>query len=78
MANFDCFKIWLSPFILILVPPRWIVEPVDSSVEEGGEVTVHCKADGHPKPKITWKKSQGKSSIFQMRKSSQNDISTIK
>lgn len=43
-----------------VVPPRWTVEPADSSAAAGHEAVMHCQADGYPKPVVTWKKSVGK------------------
>ena len=43
----------------VTVPPRWTVEPADSSVAAGREATLHCQADGYPKPAVTWKKAVG-------------------
>ena len=40
--------------IFILVPPFWSVEPRDVSVLAGQPLTVHCQADGYPKPNVTW------------------------
>uniref|UniRef100_A0A6P7FJH3 Down syndrome cell adhesion molecule-like protein Dscam2 isoform X4 n=1 Tax=Diabrotica virgifera virgifera TaxID=50390 RepID=A0A6P7FJH3_DIAVI len=45
--------------IQVIVPPRWTVEPADSSVAAGQEAVIHCQADGYPKPIITWKKAVG-------------------
>lgn len=36
------------------MPPFWIVEPRDVSVLAGQPLTVHCQADGYPKPNVTW------------------------
>ncbi|XP_068893053.1 cell adhesion molecule Dscam1 isoform X5 [Tenebrio molitor] len=45
--------------LTVNVPPRWTVEPADSSVAAGQEATLHCQADGYPKPLVTWKKAVG-------------------
>lgn len=42
------------------VPPRWIVEPTDKAFAQGSEAKIECKADGFPKPHISWKKAPGK------------------
>lgn len=44
---------------MILVPPRWILEPTDKAFAQGSNAKVECKADGFPKPQVTWKKSVG-------------------
>ncbi|KAK0088951.1 hypothetical protein PV325_010139, partial [Microctonus aethiopoides] len=38
------------------IPPRWIVEPMDTSVERNRHVALHCQAQGVPAPTIVWKK----------------------
>ena len=42
------------------MPPRWTVEPTDKQFAQGSDAKVDCKADGFPKPKISWKKAAGK------------------
>lgn len=42
------------------MPPRWIVEPSDVSVERNRHVALHCQAQGVPTPTIVWKKATGK------------------
>ncbi|XP_053978100.1 cell adhesion molecule Dscam2-like isoform X7 [Hylaeus volcanicus] len=46
----------------VKVPPRWIVEPVDVSVERNKHVAMHCQAQGVPTPTIVWKKATGSKS----------------
>lgn len=41
------------------MPPRWIVEPSDTSVERNRHVALHCQAQGVPTPDIVWKKATG-------------------
>lgn len=43
----------------VAVPPRWIVEPTDVSVERNRHVALHCQAQGVPTPTIVWKKATG-------------------
>uniref|UniRef100_A0A1B0GIB4 Down syndrome cell adhesion molecule-like protein Dscam2 n=2 Tax=Lutzomyia longipalpis TaxID=7200 RepID=A0A1B0GIB4_LUTLO len=43
----------------VSVPPRWIVEPQDQSVILGNLVIIDCKADGFPKPTVSWKQAIG-------------------
>lgn len=43
-----------------LVPPRWILEPTDKAFAQGSDAAVECKADGFPKPVVTWKRATGK------------------
>lgn len=49
---------------MILVPPRWILEPTDKAFAQGSNAKVECKADGFPKPQVTWKKSVGKLAFY--------------
>lgn len=46
------------------VPPRWIVEPTDMSVERNRHITLHCQAQGVPTPTVVWKKATGKNNNF--------------
>ncbi|KAJ8982888.1 hypothetical protein NQ317_004318 [Molorchus minor] len=41
------------------LPPRWILEPTDKAFAQGSDATVECKADGFPKPVVTWKRATG-------------------
>ncbi|GAB6030517.1 Down syndrome cell adhesion molecule-like protein 1 [Chamberlinius hualienensis] len=41
------------------VPPRWLVEPRDTSVALGHDVIIHCQSEGSPLPIITWMKAEG-------------------
>ncbi|XP_067213973.1 cell adhesion molecule Dscam2 isoform X7 [Linepithema humile] len=45
--------------LVVHVPPRWIVEPTDVSVERNRHVALHCQAQGVPTPSIVWKKATG-------------------
>ncbi|KAJ8974837.1 hypothetical protein NQ317_006679 [Molorchus minor] len=42
---------------VVPVPPRWLVEPVDVSVERNRHVALHCQAQGVPTPTVVWKKA---------------------
>ncbi|XP_046638885.1 Down syndrome cell adhesion molecule-like protein Dscam2 isoform X24 [Daphnia pulicaria] len=48
-----------STVLSVSVPPRWIVEPTDKAFAQGSEAKIECKADGFPKPQISWKKAPG-------------------
>lgn len=53
--------LWISFLWIgyILVPPRWILEPTDKAFAQGSDAKVECKADGFPKPQVTWKRAEG-------------------
>ncbi|XP_015172332.1 PREDICTED: Down syndrome cell adhesion molecule-like protein Dscam2 isoform X50 [Polistes dominula] len=48
-----------STALTVNVPPRWILEPTDKAFAQGSDARVECKADGFPKPQITWKRAAG-------------------
>ncbi|XP_018577230.1 Down syndrome cell adhesion molecule-like protein Dscam2 isoform X15 [Anoplophora glabripennis] len=48
-----------SSELQVNVPPRWILEPTDKAFAQGSDATVECKADGFPKPVVTWKRATG-------------------
>ncbi|XP_054089348.1 cell adhesion molecule Dscam2 isoform X41 [Zeugodacus cucurbitae] len=49
----------VSTNLTVKVPPRWILEPTDKAFAQGSDAKVECKADGFPKPQVTWKKAVG-------------------
>ncbi|XP_076265909.1 Down syndrome cell adhesion molecule 1 isoform X39 [Rhynchophorus ferrugineus] len=48
-----------SSELQVNVPPRWILEPTDKAFAQGSDAAVECKADGFPKPVVTWKRATG-------------------
>ncbi|XP_066244768.1 cell adhesion molecule Dscam1 isoform X32 [Euwallacea similis] len=48
-----------SAYLNVNVPPRWILEPTDKAFAQGSDAAVECKADGFPKPVVTWKRATG-------------------
>ncbi|XP_064216097.1 Down syndrome cell adhesion molecule isoform X34 [Tribolium castaneum] len=48
-----------SAELFINVPPRWILEPTDKAFAQGSDAAVECKADGFPRPVVTWKRATG-------------------
>ncbi|XP_044595963.1 Down syndrome cell adhesion molecule-like protein Dscam2 isoform X30 [Cotesia glomerata] len=48
-----------SASLVVNVPPRWILEPTDKAFAQGSDARVECKADGFPKPQVTWKRAAG-------------------
>ncbi|KRF98099.1 uncharacterized protein Dwil_GK22019, isoform BJ [Drosophila willistoni] len=64
-GNYSCVatnnagEIRQSSILRVNVPPRWILEPTDKAFAQGSDAKVECKADGFPKPQVTWKKAVG-------------------
>ncbi|XP_066145672.1 cell adhesion molecule Dscam1 isoform X20 [Euwallacea fornicatus] len=52
-------KATYSAELYVNVPPRWILEPTDKAFAQGSDAAVECKADGFPKPVVTWKRATG-------------------
>lgn len=50
---------YTEPLCVVTVPPRWLVEPSDVSVERNRHVALHCQAQGVPTPTVVWKKATG-------------------
>ncbi|GBL76501.1 Down syndrome cell adhesion molecule-like protein Dscam2 [Araneus ventricosus] len=48
-----------STFLSVVAPPRWIVEPMNTSIRIGEHITLECNAAGSPFPRIEWKKIKG-------------------
>ncbi|XP_076390068.1 Down syndrome cell adhesion molecule 1 isoform X42 [Megachile rotundata] len=48
-----------TAMLAVNVPPRWILEPTDKAFAQGSDARVECKADGFPKPQVTWKRAAG-------------------
>jgi hypothetical protein len=44
---------------IISVGPKWLIEPKDMTINADNDITIECKADGEPKPKISWVHSNG-------------------
>ncbi|XP_014256768.1 Down syndrome cell adhesion molecule-like protein Dscam2 [Cimex lectularius] len=64
-ANYTCIvenKAGSESFTVPLtvnVPPRWTIEPSDTNVILGYDITLDCQADGYPQPAIIWRKAVG-------------------
>lgn len=43
--------------LTVNVPPKWVLEPMDVSVQSGSDVQLDCQAGGYPVPTITWKRA---------------------
>ncbi|XKL60149.1 hypothetical protein PGB90_001165 [Kerria lacca] len=48
-----------SSKLQVKVPPRWIMEPSDVSVERNKHAVIDCQAEGVPTPILLWKKAIG-------------------
>ncbi|GFV98269.1 down syndrome cell adhesion molecule homolog [Trichonephila clavipes] len=46
-----------NPGLLFRIPPRWILEPRDTSAIAGRSAKIDCQADGVPQPHVRWKMS---------------------
>ncbi|XP_065205888.1 cell adhesion molecule Dscam1 isoform X13 [Planococcus citri] len=68
-GNYTCTVNSISNFAMtqytaelnINVPPRWILEPSQKAFAQGSDAKIECKADGFPRPTVTWKKATGQS-----------------
>lgn len=54
-----------TAFLEVVIPPDIIYEETsgDMMVPEGGSAKLVCKSRGFPKPKITWKREDGREII---------------
>ncbi|XP_066145701.1 cell adhesion molecule Dscam1 isoform X46 [Euwallacea fornicatus] len=59
LAKNEAGSIKHSAYLNVNVPPRWILEPTDKAFAQGSDAAVECKADGFPKPVVTWKRATG-------------------
>ncbi|XP_062708653.1 cell adhesion molecule Dscam2 isoform X4 [Aedes albopictus] len=62
VASNPAAEVKFTASLQVKVPPRWIVEPIDVSVERNRHITLHCQAQGVPTPTIQWKKATGSKS----------------
>ncbi|XP_065091075.1 cell adhesion molecule Dscam2 isoform X7 [Ochlerotatus camptorhynchus] len=62
VASNPAAEVKFTASLQVKVPPRWIVEPTDVSVERNRHITLHCQAQGVPTPTIQWKKATGSKS----------------
>ena len=44
---------------LSTVPPKWIIEPRDTSILTGKTAVIDCQADGFPHPTVHWTRKEG-------------------
>ncbi|KAG8178979.1 hypothetical protein JTE90_012492 [Oedothorax gibbosus] len=47
----------VSAPLFVTAAPQWVMEPSDLQIRKGGSAMLHCKAEGSPKVKISWRKS---------------------
>ncbi|GIY04339.1 hypothetical protein CEXT_365641 [Caerostris extrusa] len=63
IENFCRFDSFTAP-LDVKEPSRWVNNIQDQDLKAGDNITILCKADGLPLPKVTWKKkSDGESEI---------------
>lgn len=57
--------LWQTAFLEVVIPPDIIYEETsgDMMVPEGGSAKLICKARGYPKPKIVWRREDGREII---------------
>lgn len=63
-VNTDPMKMQTA-FLEVVIPPDIVYEETsgDMMVPEGGSAKLVCKARGFPKPKVTWKREDGREII---------------
>ena len=52
-----------SSNILLSVPARWRLQPVDQAAVEGQSVSFHCQVGGVPTPSVTWTIKSGQALV---------------
>ncbi|GAB0100349.1 Down syndrome cell adhesion molecule-like protein Dscam2 [Sergentomyia squamirostris] len=62
VATNPAAEVKFTASLMVKVPPRWIVEPTDVSVDRNRHIIVDCVAQGVPTPIVTWKKATGSKS----------------
>ncbi|XP_035789911.1 Down syndrome cell adhesion molecule-like protein Dscam2 isoform X4 [Anopheles albimanus] len=62
VASNPAAEVKFTASLQVKVPPRWVVEPTDVSVERNRHIMLHCQAQGVPVPTILWKKATGSKS----------------
>lgn len=56
----DGDDLFLPPFPLSAVPPRFVVQPNNQDGIYGKAGVLNCSVDGYPPPKVMWKHAKGK------------------
>ncbi|KAH7947364.1 hypothetical protein HPB52_010494 [Rhipicephalus sanguineus] len=59
LAANEAASINYSAPLVVYAPPRWRLEPTDTTVTTGERIILDCQADGTPEPRVRWKKSAG-------------------
>ncbi|GIY32337.1 hemicentin-1 [Caerostris extrusa] len=48
----------------VLVPPSWVVSPMDTDASSGDSLLLNCKGTGKPEPIVSWFKTHGENMDF--------------
>ncbi|GFU20651.1 hemicentin-2 [Nephila pilipes] len=56
--------------LMLRAPPVWVVEPTDTSIAAGNSLYLHCLAEGHPQPNISWKFKSFNGEVYQLKEES--------
>eukprot|EP00090_Calanus_glacialis_P038689 TRINITY_DN6743_c0_g1_i1.p1 TRINITY_DN6743_c0_g1~~TRINITY_DN6743_c0_g1_i1.p1 ORF type:complete len:1180 (-),score=156.79 TRINITY_DN6743_c0_g1_i1:583-4122(-) len=65
-GNYSCVAknevavVSVTASLVVQVPPRWKMLPIDQSAVEGQSVTFHCQVGGVPAPTVTWTIKSGR------------------
>ncbi|XP_022178264.1 Down syndrome cell adhesion molecule-like protein Dscam2 [Myzus persicae] len=66
-----------SALLNIKVPPKWIVEPEDTSVLDNQLTIINCQAEGYPEPRITWTRVSDNQLLQSLNHFSESAISIL-
>ncbi|XP_054160426.1 cell adhesion molecule DSCAM-like [Oppia nitens] len=58
VASNEAATVSYNSYLVVNVPPKWIIEPKNTDTVEGNAVRIDCSADGFPIVQITWKRLQ--------------------
>ncbi|XP_069936199.1 cell adhesion molecule Dscam2-like [Cherax quadricarinatus] len=58
VARNEAREVRYTAELLVRVPPRWVLEPLDVSVTRGEDAYLTCLATGFPEPTVTWRRTR--------------------